>query len=87
MTTLIISQKGWVVLPAEIRRRYGLTPGKKVQVVDYGGVIGIVPLLDDPVRQAYGLLAGTLPLTEALLAEHKEELERDERKAALLYPR
>ena len=40
-----ISAKGWVVIPAELRLRYGLKPGMRVQVVDYGGVVSLIPLL------------------------------------------
>ena len=47
MPTLTISQKGWVVIPAEFRKKYQLTPGTKVQVVDYGGVLSIVRVSDD----------------------------------------
>ncbi|MBN2499850.1 MAG: AbrB/MazE/SpoVT family DNA-binding domain-containing protein, partial [Anaerolineales bacterium] len=43
MTTLTISSKGWVVIPAELRKKYQLTPGTKVIIVDYGGVLSIVP--------------------------------------------
>ena len=31
-----VSEKGWVVIPAELRRKYNLQPGTEVSVVDYG---------------------------------------------------
>ncbi len=74
MTVLTISSKGWVVIPADLRKKYGLTPGSRVGVVDYGGVLAFVPLLDNPVQQGYGLLKGGSPLTRVLLAEHAQEL-------------
>jgi AbrB family looped-hinge helix DNA binding protein len=74
MTNLTISSKGWVVIPAQLRRKYGLKPGSQVRIVDYGGVLSLVPLLDDPVQQAAGMLKGPTPLTQALLAEHQQEL-------------
>ena len=52
--SVIVSEKGWVVIPADIRKKYNLQPGTAVQVVDYGGVIALVPGLADPVRQAAG---------------------------------
>jgi AbrB family looped-hinge helix DNA binding protein len=78
MTVLTVSQKGWVVIPAELRKKYGLTPGSQVRIVDYGGVLGIVPLLDDPIHQAYGMLAGGPSLIKALLAERAEERRRED---------
>lgn len=77
MTVLTVSQKGWVVIPAELRKKYGLKPGTSVQIVDYGGMLGLVPLLDDPVNQAYGMFAGETSLTEALLAERARDIARE----------
>lgn len=73
---LIVSNKGWVVIPAELRKKYGLRPGAQVQIVDYGGVLALVPAMQDPVGESSGMLAGAGPsLTRALLAEHRRELE------------
>jgi len=73
---MIVSEKGWVVIPADLRKKYNLRPGTEVQVVDYGGVLALVPKLADPVRQAAGLLKGRKSLTRALLAEHRRETAR-----------
>ena len=34
-----VSEKGWVVIPADLRKKYNLHPGAEVAVVDYGGVL------------------------------------------------
>jgi AbrB family looped-hinge helix DNA binding protein len=73
MTMLKISSKGWVVIPAELRHKYDLEAGSRVMLVDYGGVLTLVPALDDPVEQAHGLLAGGPSLTQALRAERTKE--------------
>ena len=78
MTMLTVSSKGWVVIPAELRRKYDLQPGSRVMLVDYGGVLALVPALDDPVEQAHGLLAGRKSsLTKALRAEKAKERARE----------
>ena len=76
-----ISSKGWVVIPAELRKKYHLHPGQTVQVVDYGGVLALVPTLNDPIHQSSGMLfEPNNSLTEALLAEHaQEKAKEDER--------
>jgi AbrB family looped-hinge helix DNA binding protein len=74
--TVTVSEKGWVVIPAELRKKYDLKPGAEVQVVDYGGVLALVPKLADPVKQAAGMLKGTRSLTKALLLEHRREKAR-----------
>ena len=77
MTTLTISTKGWIVIPAELRRKYNLEPGVQVQVVDYGGVLALVPVWEKPIEQAVGMLKGETSLTQNLLAEHAQELTRE----------
>ena len=71
-----VSAKGRVVIPAELRRKYNLHPGAEVSVVDYGGVLALVPTLAQPVRHAAGMLKGSKSLTRALLAEHRRERAR-----------
>lgn len=66
---LTISKKGWVVIPAELRKKYHLTTGTKVVIVDDGGVLAIVPTMKDPVKQAHGMPKGGPSLTQALLKE------------------
>lgn len=79
MAIATVSGKGWVVIPQEIRERYGLKKGDKVHIVDYGGVVGIVPASRDPVAAGFGMLKGGPSLTEELLEERRRELEREER--------
>ena len=74
--SVTVSEKGWVVIPAELRKKYKLHPGTKVSVVDYGGVLALVPALAKPVQQAAGMLKGRTSLTGALLTEHKGERSR-----------
>ncbi|HEY5270495.1 MAG TPA: AbrB/MazE/SpoVT family DNA-binding domain-containing protein [Anaerolineales bacterium] len=71
-----LSQKGWVVIPAAMRNKYGLKPGANLQVVDYGGVLAIVPAFKDPVKEGAGLLKGGASLTQAVVEEHRREVER-----------
>src|SRR5213594_2004563 len=35
--SVTVSEKGWVVIPADLRKKYNLHPGAEVSVVDYGG--------------------------------------------------
>lgn len=81
MATATVSAKGWVVIPKEYREKYGFKPGTKVQFIDYGGVLSIVPVPEDPIEAAYGMLKhlGGPPLTQEIVEEHRRELEREER--------
>ena len=72
-----LSQKGWVVIPSALRKKYGLIPGATVQVVDYGGVLALVPALKNAVKEGAGLLKGEDSLTTAIVEEHRKERERE----------
>ena len=42
MPAATLTEKGQVIIPAEIRARHGLTPGTQVEFVDEGGTIRLV---------------------------------------------
>jgi AbrB family looped-hinge helix DNA binding protein len=77
---LTISNKGWVVIPADLRKKYNLAPGTEVVIVDYGGVLAIVPAMKDPIKEGYGTLKEGPSLTQALLKERAAERKREEAK-------
>ena len=79
VATAKVSSKGWIVIPAPLRHRYGIEPGQEVRIVDYGGVLSLLPASRDAVRQGRGLLAGDTSLTQALLEERRHEREREGR--------
>jgi AbrB family looped-hinge helix DNA binding protein len=73
MTVHSISDKGWVVIPADLRKKYNLKSGSEVRIVDYGGVLAIIPAMQDPIKQAAKLLKSEKNLTDVLLEEHRHE--------------
>lgn len=73
-----VSAKGWVVIPADLRRRYRLQPGTVVEFQEEGERILIIPRETNVVEELYGKLASGASLTAALLEEKKLEREREE---------
>lgn len=59
MPAATLTEKGQVVIPAEIRARYELTPGTQVEFVDDGGTIRLLVRRrvapSDP-EKGYGLI-------------------------------
>ncbi len=83
MATAVISSKGWVVIPKKYRERYGFRPGVRVRFIDYGGILSIVPVPEDPVTEGFGALrrfGGAESWTEALLRERAQERKREDGK-------
>jgi len=76
MNTSILSEKGWVVIPQELRERYGLKKGDRVHVVDYGGVISIVPASEAAIEDAMGMLKDKTSLVKALIKSRQEDAAR-----------
>jgi AbrB family looped-hinge helix DNA binding protein len=74
-----VSAKGWVVIPKSIREKHGLKKGSRVQVLDYGQTLAIVPLPDDPIEALHGMFEGGPSLTGELQAEREMERAREDR--------
>ena len=56
MSTVTVSPKYQVVIPRSIRDSLGIQPGQKVQVIQYGGRIELIPLR--PIQETRGFLRG-----------------------------
>jgi AbrB family looped-hinge helix DNA binding protein len=77
MTTTSITVKGQVLLPVELRRKYGIKPHDFLGVVDRDGEIVILPLPKDPIAHARGILKGGPSLRDDLRSDRKKELGRE----------
>jgi AbrB family looped-hinge helix DNA binding protein len=75
-----ISSKGWLVIPAELRKKYKLESGQYVRVIDYGGVLCLVPQLLDPIEEGMGSLKGGSSLVDALLESRRQDKARENKK-------
>ena len=56
MAAVTVSPKFQVVIPKEIRKRFGLLPGQKIQIVVYGNRIELIPVM--PIKRMRGFLKG-----------------------------
>ena len=63
--------------PERAAQKIQLAGRARVAIVDYGGVLSIVPAMTDPVAEAAGMLKGERSLTGALLAERAQERARE----------
>lgn len=67
MATTTVSDKGTVIIPPNLRDRYGLRSGMRVHIVDYGDILAIVPSVSDPIGLSCGMLKGGESLAGTLL--------------------
>ncbi len=71
-----VTVRGQTSIPAEIRRRYKITPHTKIEWVDDGHSISIVPVSKDPIKALKGRFKDS-DLLGALLKYRKEERNRE----------
>lgn len=68
MAAVTLTEKGQIVIPAEIRARYDLTPGTQVEFVDDGGAIRLLVRRRLPPTDpgsGYGLIKVERPKSSA----------------------
>jgi AbrB family looped-hinge helix DNA binding protein len=78
-----VSEKGWVVIPKELRKKYGIKPGGRVHLVDLGERLYIMPVPDDPIAAGYGMFKDDGPSwTAEIVEQHRREREAEEAEIA-----
>ncbi|MBI3584480.1 MAG: AbrB/MazE/SpoVT family DNA-binding domain-containing protein [Nitrospinae bacterium] len=71
MATIKTLSKGQVVIPADIRKKYHIEQGSELQILEYEGIIYLIPPVEDPVKAACGILPSKPSLSERLLKERR----------------
>ena len=69
MATTTISTKFQIVIPKEVRDKLHLTPQQRLQIVEKGGVITLVP--EVPLKSLKGVLKG---MSKTDVREKKDRL-------------
>lgn len=73
MWTTVVSEKGQVVIPAELRAQTDIRRGDRLTVELRDGALVLRPLPRSPLASLYGAFAGEDSLTAVLLREHAAE--------------
>ena len=78
-----VSARGQLVIPRAMREKYGIHPRTKVEWVDTGNGLLLIPIgADDPVRSSRGMLKNTKVSTKRLLRERRRDKKLEERRHA-----
>jgi AbrB family looped-hinge helix DNA binding protein len=73
-----ITSKGQIVIPARLRKRYGLKPGTKICFIERDSEILFQPLTKEYIRSMCGLLKSETSATRELLKERAKARKREE---------
>ncbi len=71
-----LTKRGQTVVPAPIRKRYGMNESTRLAWIDDGKVIRVIPLPPDPFGALRGRARGE-GLLEKLLESRREDRERE----------
>ena len=80
METAYVTSKGQLVVPARLRRKYGIKPGTKICFIERDSEILFQPVTREYIRSVCGMLKSETSATEELLKERAKEKEREEAK-------
>ena len=87
MDTGNVTTKGQLVIPARIRRRFGIKAGTRIRFLERDGEIVLQPLTSAAIRGLCGILKSDSPVTVDLVNERARDREREEAKLAKFGPR
>jgi AbrB family looped-hinge helix DNA binding protein len=78
MDSAYVTSKGQLVVPARLRRKYGIKKGTKVRFLERDHEIVLQPVTHEYIRSACGILADAGPATPELLKERARDKQREE---------
>jgi len=73
LTIVTSTIKGQIVIPADIRRKYGIEKGTRLKVYEQKNKIIVMPLKRDPVQEGRGMLKTKGRILKALIKDRKRE--------------
>ena len=78
------TEKGQIVIPAALRKKYGIKKGTRIQIYEKDGDLVLNPLSPEVIKarleKLRGIIQGGPSLTKELEAERARDLEIEERK-------
>ncbi len=80
MEEAYVTSKGQLVVPAKLRRRYGIKPGTKVCFIERDKEIVFQPVTKEYIRSVCGILTSYTSATQELLKERAKDNNREEAK-------
>jgi AbrB family looped-hinge helix DNA binding protein len=72
-TNAIVTSKGQVVIPAEIRKKYGIRAGTRLAFIEEGNMLILQPITEEVIRSTRGISKGGPALVKMLKEMRKAE--------------
>ena len=75
MTIVTSTIKGQILIPAKIRKKFGISKGTPMNIYEEDDKIIIEPIRHDPVKEGRGILKTKGRVLKRLINDRKEESE------------
>lgn len=82
MNTAYVTSKGQLVVPSDLRRRFGIKPGTRINFVEEGERIIFQPVTGEYIssfRGIFKLKPGENSVVQELLDERRDDKEKEDR--------
>ena len=79
MDTGNVTTKGQLVIPARIRRRYGIKAGTRVRFIERDDELVLQPVTAAAIRRLCGVLKSATSVTGELLADRSHDRLREDK--------
>lgn len=76
MSIVTTTIKGQIVIPATIRKKFGLKQGSRLNIYEHNQKIIVEPVHQDPITEGRGILKTRGRVLKRLLSERKKEAKR-----------
>jgi len=73
MTVVTPTIKGQIVIPAVLRKKFGIVKGTPINIYVQNNKIILEPIHEDPVQQGKGILKTKGRVLKRLISDRKEE--------------
>ncbi len=73
-----VTSKGQIVIPARLRRRYGIETGTKICFIERDQEILLQPITEESIRQMRGMLKSRGSAAKELLRERSRDRKRED---------
>jgi AbrB family looped-hinge helix DNA binding protein len=75
-----VTEKGAIVIPAPLRKKYNISPSQKIEIVDSEQGLLLIPIPENIVDTLYGFLKNDKKLVKELIKEKQSEKKKEEQK-------
>lgn len=76
--TVRVTSKGQLVVPAKLRKKYGIKPGTNISFIERENELVLQPVTSEYIKSLCGIFKSDSSVTQELLKERAKDKKREE---------